>query len=587
MEKDIREALKSMNLNELNDMSDEIADFLANQTRYDVDTVIKSINAIETTIALHYVFNAAKDRLIYDDLAQVMAHKMLTGRKDELKLRSDVPLSLSRNNVFDAYTGGEIGEGLGVALAYALNNPDLHVVCVLDDYVLNYGVVYEVLVQISRLKPNLTVVLIEEQQSLLRHYTSLNAIIKSVRISKTYTGIKKDMRLMLDSNPLSRPIFNTLVKMRDAVKETVIEPTIFKQFGMEYHGPIDGQNIGDLIRVFDLAKSLKGPNLVHVQTRLVPKSKRNLKFPAFKTDTTLPDNYKTYHEVFDEVLVKNSNDNTMVLVDTIYFGDYFAKFEQKYPNNYKITTGSPEALITMASGYAMQGFNVVLAMSATDVMDALNPLRHQFINDSVPITILLRNAGLSSNSNVFKQGLYDVDALINDFSITNPRNINEAGKILENTLGSKSLSIIRYQNTAELLTSTESTSVSGWEVLNDFDKSSDGVIFSSGTSSTKLLERIKGSGLNIGLIHCLDISTVDGEILNRVSSLGITSYVYYIESKYNVIYTMMARYALGSGIALKIKTFDLDNVSVKNSSGSIKRDNKLTIDDVLRNILER
>lgn len=587
MERDIREVLKSMNLNQLGDLSDEIADFLANQTSFDVDTVIKSINAIETTLAMHYVFNASKDRLIFDDIAQVMAHKMLTGRKGELKLRSDVPLTLSRNNVYDAYIGGEIGEGLGVALAYALNNPDAHVVCVLDDYVLNYGVVYEVLVQISRLKPNLTVVLIEEQQSLLRHYTSLNAIIKSVRISKTYTGIKKDMKLMLDSNPLSRPIYNTLVKMRDAVKETVIEPTIFKQFGMEYHGPIDGQNIGDLIRVFDLAKSLKGPNLIHVQTRLVPKSKRNLKFPAFKTDTSLPENYKTYHEIFDEILVKKANEKTMVLVDTIYFGDYFAKFEQKFPNNYKITTGSPEALIIMASGYAMQGYHVVLAMSATDIMDAFNPLRHQFMNEQMPITILLRNSGLSTNSNVFKQGLYDVDALINDFNIYNPRCTYEAGTILEKTLYSNSLSIIRYQNTAEPFIIDESVNSSDWQMLRHFTESSKAVILTSGTSSSKLLERINQSNLDIGIVHCQNVSSINEEIMEMITNLKLPCYVYYIDSKNNVIFNEISKYLIKHGLSLDIRCFDLESVSINKSSGSIKREYKLTIDDVLRDILER
>lgn len=580
-----RESLRMMSLEALYELSDEIADFLANNTRYDVDTVIKSIHAIETTLAMHYVFDSSYDRFIFDDVSQILVHKMITGRSEELKLRQDNPLSLSRDNIHDAYQGGEVGEGLGVALSYAVQKNG-HVICVVDDYALNYGVTYEVLVQISRLHPNLTIVLIEEQQSLLRHYTSLNAIIKSVRISKTYTGIKKDMKMMLDSNPISRPLYNTLVKVRDAVKETVIEPTIFKQFGMEYHGPIDGQNIGDLIRAFELVKSLKGPNLIHVQTRLRSKAKRNLKFPAFKTDSSMPDNYRTYHEAFDDVLANYANNKTMLLVDSIYFGDYFAKFEALYGDNYKMTTGSPEALITMASGYAMQGYHVIVAMSSIDILDALVPLRNQFLNDQIPITLLLRNAGLNTFPNATKQGLYDVDALLNDMNVYNPRNIHEASDLLKHNMHSQSLDVIRYQNHPELPIDIYEYEAKNWEILKSFDANSKGIILTSGPSSSHFLDKIQSNNLELGLVHCSNVSTVDKQVIDRILLSKLKVYIYYIDSKNNAIFEVLSKYLIKQNLNLNIVNFDLENIKVDNSSGSIKRDNRLRIDDVLRSILE-
>lgn len=586
MHSDMRETLKTMSLDALSDLSDDIADFLANQTRYDVDTVLKSIHSIETTLALHYVFNSNRDRFVFDDIAQIMVHKMLTGRSHELKLRNDMPLTLSRDNIHDAYMGGEVGEGLGVALSYAIQKNG-HVICVVDDYALNYGVTYEVLVQISRTNPNMTIVLIEEQQSLLRHYTSLNAIIKSVRISKTYTGIKKDMKMMLDSNPLSRPLYNTLVKMRDAVKETIIEPTIFKQFGIEYHGPIDGQNIGDLIRSFELVKTLKGPNIIHVQTRLRAKTRRKLNFPAFKTDSSLPENYRTYHEAFDDVLSNNADAKTMLLVDSIYFGDYFAKFEGLYPDNYKMTTGSPEALVTMASGYAMQGYKVILALSATDIVDALVPLRNQFLNASIPLTLLLRNAGLSNTPAATKQGIYDVDALIHDFNIYNPRDIQEASLLLGNALNNNNLNIIRYQNNPEMPKHSTMSLDTEWELLAPIDERTQTLILTSGISASHFLDKIKSNGLNIGLVHCRNISKVDTNIMEMIVKHNVPCYIYYVDSKTNAIYQTVSRYLMLHKKTLDIKLFDLENVNVNNSAGPIKRDNHLRIDDVLRSIIER
>lgn len=575
--------LKTMNIEQLSDLSDEIADFLAAKTSYDVDSVIKSINIVETTLALHVVFNPAEDRILFDDPSSIMVHKVLTGRTDELRLRSAKELALDPDNPYDTYSSGEIGESLGFALAQA-SQTNKHVICILDDYALNYGVTYETLVQINREQPNLIIIMIDEQQSLLRHYNSLDSIIKSIRISKTYTGLKKDMRMMLDSNPLSRPLFNTLVKMRDAVKENVLEPTIFKQFGINYQGPIDGTSLGDLIKVFELAKEVSGPQIIHVQTRLRKKPKRNLQFPAFKTDSSVPKDYITYHEAFDDTLVNIKNVPIMLLVDTLYFGDYFAKFEQEFPNNYKVTTGSPEALITMASGYQSLGYHVVVAMSSQDILDALNPLRHQFMNQHKPITILLRNSGLINTFNPIKQGIYDVDGLYKGMNVHNPRNSNEAKLILNQSILEGGLNVIRYQNLSEDPQSNDIETSSEWRILNpttDYKA----ILFTTGVSSSHVATRVASENLPIAVVHARNISMVDDEVLSKILEKDVPWYVYNIDSKLDTITMMLKGYLFDRKKHRNIKSFNLENLTIRLNAGDFKRLNKLNTDDILRSIL--
>ena len=155
--------------------------------------------------------------------------------------------------------------------------------------------------------------MMDEQQSLLRHYTSVDAWIKSVRISKAYTSLKSDMKQVL-SNPISKPLLDSLTWIRDQVKETGLEPSIFTQFGINYHGPIDGQNLNECIKVLKLSEKFIGPYVIHIQTRIRNKEKRKLDFPNYKLDQSIPANYKTYLEHLDEYFVNNHKEKDLYIL---------------------------------------------------------------------------------------------------------------------------------------------------------------------------------------------------------------------------------------------------------------------------------
>ncbi|QIK70055.1 1-deoxy-D-xylulose-5-phosphate synthase [Erysipelothrix sp. HDW6C] len=579
--------LRELKVPEISKLSDQIAEYLTADTRFDVETIIKNINVLETTLALHYVFDLRTDRVIFDGGSQVMVHKILTGRADELSLRTNIPLTLDTSNLYDAYQGGDIGEGLGVALAYALESNE-RVIIMLDDHALNYGVTYESLVQISKNKPNLTIIMIDEQQSLLRHYTSIDSLVKSVRISKTYVGLKKDMKSVLDSNPISRPIFNTLVKMRDALKETVLEPTIFTQFGIDYHGPIDGQNLPDLIKVLTLAKNFKGPNLIHVQTRLRKNARRKLEFPAFKTDTTLPDNFKTHHEMFDQVLVGKRNPKMMLLVDALNFGDYFREFEEAYPNNYKVTTGSTESLITMAAGYARMGFHVVLALASTRIIDATSQLRHQFVIPKLPLTILVRKTGLSSSGNAYEQGIYDIAPLSSMANVFMASDINESYALLDTIIESPGINVLRYQNTPEAYEFSSPNVSLAWSVVKPIREETNGVVLTFGSAVNQFAKRIESNALNISLVNCRHINAIDTELLVTLNELKLPVLIYNIESDSNELYANAQRACYELNLKdLQLIRCDLEGIDLNLPTKELKRVHHIHIDDALNLLLER
>ncbi len=577
--------IKDLPINELKEYSDDIANFLAQETRFDIDTIVKNINVLETTLALHYVFDLSYDRVLFDGGNQVLVHKILTGRIDELLLRTNAPVNLSNDNPYDAYTGGGIGESLGAALSYT-DKRNGRTIVVIDDHALNYGVTYEGLVDISRHNPDLTIILIDEQQSLLRHHTSLDVLVKSIRISKTYSTLKKDVRNILDSNPISRPIYKSLVRMRNAVKESVLEPTIFTQFGIDYQGPIDGQSLPDLIRVLELSKTLKGPHVIHVQTRLRSNARRNLDFPKFKTDDATPKNYTSYHEVFDRVLTGMRDPKLLVLVDAISFGDYFKEFESNYPNNYIVSTGATGSLIAAASSYIKQGYRVVLALSSTRILDAISALEHQFVLNDLPLTLLVRHAGLSSHSNRFDHGIFDIKALNAISNIYNPSNLSDAEKTLQTVVSLDGINVVRYQNNSEMYKPSHSYRGESWSVIQEFSSASKAIIITTGASTEVFLSRIKSNDLDVGLIHARLMNDIDQEVLDSVIESGCPVYIYNIESDTDTMTPMIIKHLYTKQKYIPIKSFNLEGISYEDGSRILKRKNELQVDDVFNKILE-
>lgn len=531
----------SLTVDELEKLSDEIAVFLASKTRYEVDTIIENINVLETTLALHHVFDLNHDDIIFDGGKQVMVHKILTGRSEDLLLRNSGSMYLDDQNPMDRYSGGKPGEGLGVALAYAIEHPDVNNVIVLNDYALNYGITYESLVQISRFKPNLTIILIDEQQSLLRHYSSMDALIKSIRISKTYTGLKKDMKSLLDSNPISRPILATLTKIRDAVKETVLEPTIFKQFGVDYQGPMDGQNLKELIRVFELSKKYKGPHVIHVQTRLKNKKQRKLEFPTFKTDHDRAENYHTYLEAIDYQLTDIAQDDPdlYVLADTYKLKDYLPTFALTRPDHFIATSGSTQALVAIAHGLVQEGKHVIISIHASQVDGVVLQLRNQFSIKQCPITIIVNDSGLSPEGDTYRQGIFDLGVFSNlaHFKVYMGKSIVDTISILEQVIQEPQISVLRVPSGLEYVApETALIPVRGWHIENDFSKESTGVILSFGPSIHSLKQRIDANQLDLGLINCSEILSVDHDILERIIAYKLKIVVYDVESTKSVLY---------------------------------------------------
>lgn len=563
--------LKSMSYDELLDKAASISDYLVNKTHFSVETLTRSLLVLEVTMALHYVYDLKTNPVVFDDLDESIIHRYLLNAFDDLTSFETLP---------DMYQSTLPGSGLGVGCAIALTKQN-QVIVVMDDYALNYGTTFESLVQISKYSPDILVVLIDEQNTLLRHYGSMDSMIKSLRISKTYSSIKRDVKSLL-SNPVGRPLLGTLTRFKEGLKEMVIEPSIFTQLGFEYQGPINGSNLKECIRTFEMAKSFKGPLVVHVKTRLRRSYQSSIQFPRFKTDQSVPDGYRTYIEYVDEVLA--AQDDVYVCVDVLRQADHLADFAVKYPDRYYTSNGSIHSLIDFVVGLALEGKKCVVVMNASDFKHSALHFEEQ-IRNFKNIVIILRDAGLSTRPGRIKQGVYDVTlASLMTRSIYMGRNVSEAKMLLKHVLDTlNTVQVLRLPsgmiNESEDSDTTHSCT---WEIVNREITDPIGVIFSYGPSVSSLLRKIRVNSFNIWVVDCKTPLIPNESILNDINSKNILGVVYDVEDLMHNLYT---------GIRNLCPTLAITNLSISNTdlnlgSKDLKNIYGLNIDNALSKLIK-
>lgn len=569
---------QDLTLKECDLLSDEIAQFLASKTSFDVDTIMRNISVLEVTMAIHKVFDLTQDTLIFDDIQQSLVDQVLRGEGELLQLRSIKSHSSQSNDNFH-YHGGLPGDGLSLALAKAINN-EHQTIIISDDNALNHGATYEALLEIGRLKANVTLVLMDEQKSLLRHYNSVNAAIKSVRISKVYTDTKRDVKTVLSSNPISRPLLNTLTHFRDAIKDAVIEPTIFTQFGFDYHGPINGQKFSDLIKIFKLAQSMTGPNVIHVQTRVKEKEFRKLEFPAFKTDHDRPDNYSDYIETLDRVMTLHQD--IVMVNDVKYPSDHFKEFQLLYPDQYHTTNGSLNLILPMALGLSNKEVKPVISISSHLANELLSRL-DQHSSHMESLIIIIRDAGLSSKGQALNHGIYDFSlaTICPDFKVRMAKDMNEASYIMEYALNQKQKMILRIPSGNEKVEHQVLQFEDVWDQIIPFTDKSKGVIITFGPSLKMLHRKITINNLDIGLINARTINSIDESIIKDIHDKGLPVLIYNCEGRYDLLSHTLYEYLMHEKIMMNVTSFNLNKVDLSLSARQIKDKYKLSIDDCI------
>ncbi len=452
--------IRSFSINELEVLSNELREFLLYSVGQSGGHLGGGLGVIELTIVLHHIFNTPYDNLVWDVGHQAYPHKILTGRKNKIQTirKKDglTPFPSRKESEYDTFGVGHsstsLSAMLGMAIASKESNPDKKHVAIIGDGAMTAGMAFEALSHTGHLKPNVLIILNDNDMSISENIGGLSNYFSRIWASKIYKGIKKSGASFLKPLPQA---FHLARKVETQMKAMVAPGTIFEELGLNYIGPIDGHNIKELINVISNLKEFDGPQFLHVITKkgagLDPAEADRIGFHAIGKINSIKDEktkQKKYQDIFGEWIVDMaSQDNDLIgITPAMKEGSGLVIFSKKYPERYFDVAIAEQHSVTFAAGLAVENKKPVVAIYSTFLQRAYDQLIHDVAIQNLDVTFALDRSGLVGEDGPTHSGNYDIAYLrcIPNMIICTPSNENEARHLLTSAYLYKGPATVRY-----------------------------------------------------------------------------------------------------------------------------------------------
>ena len=437
--------IKKLTPEELELLKDEIRQFLIESISVTGGHLASNLGVVELTMALHLCFNLPKDKIVWDVGHQSYTHKILTGRKDGFSsLRQYGGMSgfpKTDESDCDCFNTGHsstsISAGLGLATARQVTGEDYHVVSVIGDGALTGGMAYEALNNASSVKGNFIIVLNDNNMSISENVGGISQYLSGFRTADAYRDFKNNVMNSLNHIPIyGERMVKHIRNTKSSIKQLFIPGMFFEEMGIIYLGPVDGSDIKEMCRVFDEAKRVDGPVLVHVLTKKGAGYGPAERYPSrfhgaepFVIETGLPKNKRTkanYTDVFSTVMKKLGERNPKVVAITAAMaeGTGLRRFHRNFPDRF-FDVGIAEAhATTFAAGLAKSGLIPVFAVYSSFLQRAFDQILHDVCIQNLHVIFAIDRAGLVGSDGETHQGIFDISYLsvIPNMTIMAPKN---------------------------------------------------------------------------------------------------------------------------------------------------------------------
>ena len=453
---DLISIIKNSDYGDLEALTREIRDFLVEKVSKTGGHLASNLGIVETTIALHKVYDTAVDRVIFDVGHQSYVHKIITGRAGAFDtLRKYKGLSgfpKSRESIHDAYDTGHSSTSISAAMGYAtardLRNEDYQVVAVIGDGAMTGGLVYEALNNIGASGTNIKIVLNDNGMSIAKNVGAMSRHLNNLRTSKNYTRMKKNIRGALDNIPVvGQRVSDTISHTKNKIKYSLLDEqgVLFEDLGIKYIGPVDGYDLQALVEAYTAANQYDGPTLVHVITKKGKGYYWSEKYPRkfhgiapFDADNgnilSSPSG-PSYSKVFGDKLVELARtDESIVAISAAMgtatgLGPFYKEFEPRF-----FDVGIAEAhAVVFAAGMAKAGMTPVVAIYSSFLQRAFDQLIEDICLQNLHVVFAVDRAGLVGADGETHHGMFDLSYLnmIPNMKILCPADGNQLEEMLE------------------------------------------------------------------------------------------------------------------------------------------------------------
>lgn len=448
---------RSFSLQELEVLSNELREFLLYSVGQSGGHLGGGLGVVELTIALHYIFNTPDDNLIWDVGHQAYPHKILTGRKDRIQTirhkNGLAPFPSINESEFDAFGVGHSSTSISAALGMAVGaDSEQRTVAVIGDGAMTAGMAFEALSHAGHIKPNMLVILNDNDMSISENVGGLSNYFSRIWASKVYKGIKKSGSSFLKPLPQA---YHLARKVETSMKAMVAPGSIFEELGFNYIGPIDGHNIKELIEVIGNLKDFEGPQFLHIITKkgagLDAAEADRIEFHAIgKINSINSETTKKpkYQDIFGKWIVDmaDHDESLIAITPAMREGSGLVEFSKKFPDRYFDVAIAEQHSVTFAAGLSRKNKKPVVAIYSTFLQRAYDQLIHDVAVQNLDVTFALDRSGLVGEDGPTHSGNYDISYLrcIPNIVVMTPSNEDETRKMLTTGYMHNGPAAIRY-----------------------------------------------------------------------------------------------------------------------------------------------
>jgi len=538
------EDLQFLSVEELGILADQIREYITQSVSQTGGHLASGLGVVELVIAMHYVFDFKKDKLLWDVGHQCYAHKILTGRKEQFaKLRQRNGLSGfpdPAESPYDQFGVGHAGTSIATALGMALgaqhNQTDEKIVAFVGDASIFNGPSFEALNNLGLVKRQLLIVLNDNSMAIDVTQGAMAKLLSKVRLSHTYEDLRRTTRNILEYLPvIGKRVEEALENLKKTLRMTISPSRLFESLNILYFGPVDGHDIGSLIKLFRAIGELDQPAILHVYTKkgkgFTPAGDDPRKFHStgpFEINgkiTTFPKGGRTFTEAFADTLVELAQNDERIVAITAAMpdGTGLVKFREKFSERYYDVGIAESVAVDIAAGLVKQGQRPVVCIYSTFLQRSYDQIFQEVALQNLPVVFCIDRSGVVGGDGPTHHGLMDIGFLrmLPNIVLTAPANETEMKAALAFALGIDRPVAIRYPR--DIVPDGE-LELPGCESPFELGKSvtvrqgsSDVVIVALGSilaEAVKAADVLAGEGIDVGVISARFAKPIDEKIIS-------------------------------------------------------------------------
>lgn len=458
--------LKKLEISQLSELADQLRLYLLYAVGQTGGHFGAGLGVVELTVALHYVFNTPKDRLVWDVGHQAYPHKILTGRRDEiLTIRQKGGLAAFPNrheSEFDQFGVGHsstsISAALGMMVADRIKNENQYHVAVIGDGAMTAGMAFEALNHAGHIDDNILVILNDNNMSISNNVGGLSSYFARMWASKPYNFIRTGSKRVFSKIP---PALKAIHRAEEYMKGMVSPGTLFEEIGFNYIGLIDGHNTPGLVEILQNIKTLRGPQLLHIVTQKGKGYSESEKDPfgmhamskieakSVNNKNVNPDQHiLSYSEVFGSWLCDIAEKDGLAVGITPAMGEGsgMRRFAEKFPDRFHDVAIAEQHAVTFAAGLACEGAKPIVAIYSTFLQRAYDQLIHDVALQNLNVLFAIDRAGLVGEDGPTHAGSFDISFLrcIPNLIIMTPSDESETYRALSTGYDFNGPAAVRY-----------------------------------------------------------------------------------------------------------------------------------------------